>query len=188
MLYYFNFVQTEYFKEAKPDAKSDALKKLAPRALWWFRWGAAFTLLTGLLLLWSTWSGWDLYIFFGSLLGILMAFNVWFVIWPKQQIVIAGGSGAAQALARAGCASRTNTMFSIPMLMFMVSAGHLGGSGAALFTESPMALAVGSALIALMEVNALVGTPKNVMITSVRQVITVGFVLSLVLAIIVEYL
>ena len=51
LLYYFNFVQTEYFKEAEASAKADAMKKLAPRALWWFRWGAMFTLLTGLVLL-----------------------------------------------------------------------------------------------------------------------------------------
>ena len=47
MLYYFNFVQTEYFKEAEAGAKSDAMAKLAPRALWWFRWGAMITFLTG---------------------------------------------------------------------------------------------------------------------------------------------
>ncbi len=51
MLYYFNFVQGEYFKEAEASAKADAMKKLAPRALWWFRWGAMFTFLTGLVLL-----------------------------------------------------------------------------------------------------------------------------------------
>ena len=51
LLYYFNFVQGEYFKEAEPDAKADATKKLAPRALWWFRWGAMFTFLTGALIL-----------------------------------------------------------------------------------------------------------------------------------------
>ena len=51
LLYYFNFVQGEYFKEAEPSAKADATAKLAPRALWWFRWGAMFTFLTGVLLL-----------------------------------------------------------------------------------------------------------------------------------------
>ena len=50
MLYYFNFVQTEYFKEAEAEAKKDAMAKLAPRALWWFRWGAMFTFITGCLL------------------------------------------------------------------------------------------------------------------------------------------
>ena len=51
LLYYFNFVQTEYFKEADPAHRSGAIQKLVPRALWWFRWGAAFTFLTGLYLL-----------------------------------------------------------------------------------------------------------------------------------------
>ena len=188
MLYYFNFVQTEYFKHATPDAKSDVLRKLAPRALWWFRWGAAFTFLTGAVLLWFTRAFWDVYIFFGSVLGILMAFNVWFVIWPKQKIVIAGAPGAPQALARAGCASRTNTLFSVPMLLFMVSTTHLGGAGSQVFTGSMNTLIVGGALIALLELNALLGAPKYVMITSVRQVITMGFVLSAILAVIIETL
>ena len=51
LLYYFNFVQTEYVKVADPDAKADVMKKLAPNALWWFRWAALFTFLTGLILL-----------------------------------------------------------------------------------------------------------------------------------------
>ena len=51
LLYYFNFVQGEYFKEATPDAKADAVKKLVPRVLWWFRWGAMFTFLTGTAIL-----------------------------------------------------------------------------------------------------------------------------------------
>ena len=51
LLYYFNFVQTEYFKEAEPNARVDAFSKLAPRALWWFRWGAMFTFITGVVLL-----------------------------------------------------------------------------------------------------------------------------------------
>src|SRR5690554_7696576 len=81
MLYYFNFVQTEYFKEAEAGAKADAMKKLAPRALWWFRWGAMFTFLTGLVLLmsvraFSNFSASAL-IWVGSLAGILMFLNVW---------------------------------------------------------------------------------------------------------------
>ena len=51
LLYYFNFVQTEYVKVADPDAKADVMKKLAPNALWWFRWAAFFTFLTGLILI-----------------------------------------------------------------------------------------------------------------------------------------
>ena len=77
MLCYFNFVQTEYFKEAEADAKSDAMKKLAPRALWWFRWGAMFTFLTGLYLLHflkahSSFAGFG-WIWTGALAGTFMA-------------------------------------------------------------------------------------------------------------------
>ena len=75
LLYYFNFIQGEYFKEAEPDAKADATKKLAPRALWWFRWGAMFTFITGVLLLVGirkTW-GIDGYITMGALMGTLMS-------------------------------------------------------------------------------------------------------------------
>ncbi len=193
MLYYFNFVQTEYFKEAEAGAKSDALQKLAPRALWWFRWGAAFTFLTGLLLLHAILDRWNIYILFGALLGTLMAANVWFVIWPKQKIVIAAASGEgsqdpAPALARAGCASRHNTLFSVPMLLFMVSSAHLGGGGSELFMNNWTSSLVGVVLIALLEVNALLGKPDYVRIVSVREVIIMGFVLSAVLAAIAEFL
>ncbi|MGR9086887.1 MAG: urate hydroxylase PuuD [Gammaproteobacteria bacterium] len=134
LLYYFNFVQTEYFKEAEAAAKSDALQKLAPRALWWFRWGAALTFLTGLGIFGVRGAGWSVDIYIGALLGTLMFLNVWLIIWPKQKIVIAsakqvaqGGSAipeAADALAAAGLASRTNTLFSIPMLFFMGASSH----------------------------------------------------------------
>ena len=200
MLYYFNFVQTEYFKEAEAGAKSDVLQKLAPKALWWFRWGAAMTFLTGVWLLYLLWGGWDVYIALGSILGILMAANVWFVIWPRQKIVIenatrqsSGGEpipGAADALARAGCASRHNTLFSVPMLLFMVSSAHLGGPGANSVHDPEMMLATGVSIliILLLELNALCGKVSTVGITSVRGVVIGGFVLSAVLAAAVEYL
>ena len=111
MLYYFNFVQTEYFKEAEADAKADAVKKLAPRALWWFRWGAMFTFLTGLYLLHSIGASTNLLgmpvIWVGALAGTLMFLNVWLIIWPKQQVVLGlkEGDGPASA-AKAGLASR----------------------------------------------------------------------------------
>lgn len=188
LLYYFNFVQTEYFKLAEAGAKKDVLNKLAPNALWWFRYGALFTFLTGAILLYYLHPGWDLYIALGSTLGILMAANVWFVIWPKQKIVIAGKSGVAAAAARAGCASRTNTLFSIPMLLFMVSGAHLGGNGAQLVTEQCAAFVVALVVISLLELNALFGKPNYAYITSVSQVIAMGFVLTLALSLIVHYL
>ena len=92
MLYYFNFVQTEYFKEAEAEGLKDAKAKLAPRALWWFRWGAMFTFLTGLVLLWSVGALGSLktmpVIWLGSIAGILMFLNVWLILWPNQTIVL----------------------------------------------------------------------------------------------------
>ena len=130
MLYYFNFVQTEYFKEAEAQAKADAMKKLAPRALWWFRWGAMFTFLTGLVLLHQVGASTDLkgmpVIWIGAISGTLMFLNVWLVIWPKQQVVLGlkEGDGPACA-AKAGLASRTNTLLSGPMLFGMLGSKHL---------------------------------------------------------------
>ncbi|KAF3978639.1 MAG: antitermination protein NusG [Methylococcales symbiont of Iophon sp. n. MRB-2018] len=134
LLYYFNFVQTEYFKEADGASKSDAIQKLVPRALWWFRWGAMFTLITGLGIFALRGGNMSMDIYVGALLGIFMFLNVWLIIWPSQQIVIAsatrvadGGKAipeAAGALATAGLASRTNTLFSIPMLFFMGASSH----------------------------------------------------------------
>lgn len=134
MLYYFNFVQTEFFKEADAGAKADALQKLVPRALWWFRWGAMFTFLTGVGIMTMRGVGMPIDIWIGALLGTFMFLNVWLIIWPNQQIVIAsakqvaaGGEAIAEAatsLATAGLASRTNTLFSIPMLFFMGASSH----------------------------------------------------------------
>ncbi len=143
ILYYFNFVQTEFFKEAEAGAKSDAIQKLVPRALWWFRWGAMFTFLTGVGIMGLRGAGMPYDIYIGALLGTFMFLNVWLIIWPKQQIVIAsakqvagGGEAipeAASALGVAGLASRTNTLFSIPMLFFMGASTHYPHVGASTF-------------------------------------------------------
>lgn len=168
MLYYFNFVQTEYFKEAEADAKADAVKKLAPRALWWFRWGAMFTFITGLYLLYAIGAHSNLtgqpVIWVGAIAGILMFLNVWLVIWPNQQVVIGlkEGDGPASA-AKAGLASRTNTLFSGPMLFGMLGSKHY------YIDASDMSLYICLAIIAALEVNALVG--KTGPMTSVRGVI-----------------
>lgn len=159
LLYYFNFVQTEYFKEAEAGAKSDALQKLAPRALWWFRWGAMFTLITGVLILAIRGGGMAIDIYVGALLGIFMFLNVWLIIWPNQQIVIAsaekvagGGEAlpeAAAAAGAAGLASRTNTFFSIPMLFFMGSSSHFPHSDA-----GGLAAVISVLIILVLEYNA----------------------------------
>ena len=171
MLYYFNFVQTEYFKEAEAGALADAKSKLAPRALWWFRWGAMFTFLTGLYLLYSIGAHSNLsgqpVIWIGAIAGTLMFLNVWLIIWPNQQIVLKlngkQGDGPAAA-AKAGLASRTNTLFSGPMLFGMLGSKHLliedaGGVG---FWACVV-------VILALEANALFG--KTGPMTSVKGVI-----------------
>ena len=169
MLYYFNFVQGEYFKEAEADAKADAMKKLAPRALWWFRWGAMYTFLTGLVLLHFIGATTNIVsmpiIWIGALAGIFMFLNVWLVIWPAQQVVLGmkEGDGPASA-AKAGLASRTNTLFSGPMLLGMLGSKHLY-----IADISATSFYACIALIVALEVNALVG--KMGPMTSVKRVI-----------------
>ena len=102
LLYYFNFVQTEYFKESEADAKSDVVKKLVPNALWYFRWAAAFTFFTGVYLLYWKGIATNVGITLGAIMATIMAANVWFVIWPNQKKVIAGAPDAAEAGAKAG--------------------------------------------------------------------------------------
>ncbi|MAI54998.1 MAG: antitermination protein NusG [Gammaproteobacteria bacterium TMED95] len=190
LLYYFNFVQTEYFKEADPAHRSGAIQKLVPRALWWFRWGAAFTFLTGLYLLYVLHGALTYDITVGATLGTLMAFNVWFIIWPNQKIVIAsatqvaeGGEAlpeAAAAAPKAALASRTNTLFSIPMLFFMGSSAHLpSGIVTDAMAATTASLVAVFAIILILEVNAVRG--KQGPMTSVAGVIHCGLGLTAVL-------
>ena len=175
MLYYFNFVQTEYFKEAEADAKKDAMAKLAPRALWWFRWGAMLTFLSGLYLLHKVGAlGATMpAIWVGALAGIFMFLNVWLIIWPAQQVVLGmkAGDGPSNA-AKAGLASRTNTLFSGPMLLGMLASKHLPLAG----STTGLYLAMG--LIVLLEINAIVG--KQGPMTSVKGVIHMSLLLTVV--------
>ena len=130
LLYYFNFVQGEYVKIADPDAKADVFKKLAPNALWWFRWAALFTFLTGVILLHQIYVRIGTEIILGATMGTIMMLNVWGIIWRNQKIVLGMKEGdAAAAGAKAGLASRTNTLFSVPMLMYMVYSVHGGNVG-----------------------------------------------------------
>ena len=144
LLYFFNFVQTPAFAELTDGARSEALRKLTFRALWWFRWAALLTFLFGVMLLMLQGDGdnMDLYlqgvggtaILTGMLFGTTMFLNVWGIIWRHQKVIIAsaeavaaGGQAnpAAPALAKAAArASRANTLMSIPMLWFMVFAAH----------------------------------------------------------------
>jgi uncharacterized membrane protein len=205
MLYYFNLVQTPFFgTELGGQARSAVVRGLVPSALWWFRWGAMITFLTGWLIVLTKLghdsvplgSGYMTRILTGGLLGTLMWYNVWFVIWPAQQVVIAsantvagGGQAdptAAPRGARAGLASRTNTLFSIPMLFFMAAASHfpsltqgleMGGGSLTVYWIVFLIVA------GVLEWNALSGTgrPLQKPLATVRGTIHMGLGVSLVL-------
>jgi len=179
MLYYFNFVQTPFFgTDLGGQARGAMIRGLVPNALWWFRWGAMFTFLSGWLIVLTKWghegvplsSAYMTLILTGGLLGTLMWANVWFVIWPAQQVVIASAekvAGGGQALpeaaargARAGLASRTNTLFSIPMLFFMGAASHLPSLYSVDANVGAYWIVV-LVLVALVELNALRGAPNT---------------------------
>ena len=187
LLYYFNFVQTEYFKEAEASAKADAMQKLAPRALWWFRWGAMFTFITGLVLLAGirNMHGIDGYIVMGALMGTFMFLNVWLIIWPNQQIVIGLKEGdKPSAAAKAGLASRTNTLFSAPMLLGMMGSFHGSGSASTIVDSAAGGGSVTTGLIAVLvitlalEANAIFG--KMGPMASVKGVVHCSIALAVV--------
>ena len=196
LLYYFNFVQTEYFKEAEDDARKDALAKLAPRALWWFRWAAFFTFVTGVTLLYYLQVLATTEIVLGSIMGTLMMLNVWGIIWRNQKIVIGLKEGDAVAAgAKAGLASRTNTLFSLPMLYFMISSAHSPVKSYFMGTPATgtdpgylgLDFFIICAVIALIELNAIYGKMYPV-IASVRGVITSSLVLTVVFSGLVFYI
>lgn len=196
LLYYFNFVQTEYIKVGEAAAKVDVLSKLAPNALWWFRWAAMFTFLTGLILLGLKGAGLTVDIGVGAILATLMFLNVWLIIWPNQKIVVgsnqqvaAGGKAdpaAAAAGPKAALASRTNTMFSVPMLLFMVSSAHLPHGSLLGDSANMLPFLVALAIIAALEANAIFG--KQGVLTTIRGVISSGVALAVVLFAVVSLL
>jgi uncharacterized membrane protein len=134
LLWYFNFVQTPSMPKIPDEQKPAVSKVIAPTALFWFRWAALATVVTGLLLA-SMYPGYlvsalsiqppNRAIGIGMWLGLVMAFNVWFIIWPNQKkalgIVQVSPEEKAAAAKMAGMTSRFNTMLSIPMLYCMVA-------------------------------------------------------------------
>jgi uncharacterized membrane protein len=205
LLYYLNFAQTPFLaSELGGPARGPVTRGLLPSVLWWFRWGAMITFLTGLLIVLTKLghdkvplsSGYMTLILTGGLMGILMWYNVWFIIWPIQRRAIAsaeavaGGGQADPEVAKlapnAGLASRTNVMFSVPMLFFMGAASHFTG-----LYPSPGASVAGYWVIALAlilaaEVHAHIGmrglaTQKYLTAPPPRGVIHAGFGLALLL-------
>lgn len=211
VLYYFNFIQGEWFKELDADekiksARGVAVRTLVPRALAWFRYGALFTFISGVTILGLKGHGfgssmfqtsWWVYIATGATFGTIMFLNVWLIIWPNQKVVIAsakavaeGGSAdpaAAGAAAKAGLASRHNTLFSIPMLFFMGAASHLPSQINPEYNGWVVAGVVGL-IIALLELNAIKGKTDTIKITSIKGVTHMGLVLALVLYGLIEFL
>ena len=142
LLWYFNFVQIPNMAKIPDEQKPAIGKVIAPAALFYFRWAAAFTILSGLILAWlngylhdamtlSIGSGIPKHtaIGIGMWLGVIMAFNVWFVIWPNQKralgIVDCDPDLKAKSARTAMIFSRTNTLLSLPMLLTMVAAQNL---------------------------------------------------------------
>ena len=181
LLYYFNLVQVPglaaYGDEGK--ARNITIDKIARRALWWFRWAAIATLATGLLITGQTnyWqnfmngsasgNGHDVAISVGMTLGILMAANVWMIIWKNQRVVLAnaanvlGGGEADPNAATAGrkalLASRQNMIFSVSLLWFMVGSAHFysGAFPDASSSDVRTFFIISIVIIALLELNAI---------------------------------
>ncbi len=138
LLWYFNFVQTPSMPKIPDEQKPAISKVIAPSALFWFRWSALATVILGLLLAYMnhylvqalTLTKGVHAIGIGMWLGLIMAFNVWMIIWPNQKkalgIVTVSPEEKAAAAKVAGMTSRINTMLSIAMLYCMVAQSHGG--------------------------------------------------------------
>ena len=142
LLWYFNFVQIPNMAKIPDEQKPAISKVIAPSALFWFRWAAFATILSGLILSYlsgylheamtlgiGSGGGKNTAIGIGMWLGLIMAFNVWFIIWPNQKKVLGIVEVSAEekpiAAKKALIASRTNTLLSLPMLLSMVAAQNL---------------------------------------------------------------
>jgi uncharacterized membrane protein len=204
LLYYFNFVQVPAFGEMEAAARNNAIDKLASRALWWFRWAAVATVVTGLLILYFQRQLDDMDYFktrqgagiaFGILLALTMFVNVWGFFWRMQKVVIAnarnvqaGGApdpAAAEAGRRAALASRMNTIFSLPMLVFMVGTTHFpwkditgnpGGSDRGIYWLIMLVVWILFELNALGVIGGLEPGGTNIIYDTHRNTLITGFV------------
>ena len=142
LLWYFNFVQVPSMPKIPDEQKPAITKVIAPAVLFWFRWAALSTIITGLIVAYlngyihealalgiGSGGGKNTAIGIGMWLGLIMAFNVWVIIWPNQKkvlgIVEATPEEKAKSAIKALMASRTNTLLSLPMLLSMVIAQNL---------------------------------------------------------------
>ena len=142
LLWYFNFVQIPSMPKIPDEQKPAITKVIAPAVLFWFRWAALSTIITGLIVAYlngyihealalgiGSGGGKNTAIGIGMWLGLIMAFNVWVIIWPNQKkvlgIVEVPPEEKATSAKKALIASRTNTLLSLPMLLCMVMAQNL---------------------------------------------------------------
>ena len=142
LLWYLNFVQIPSMPKIPDDQKPAISKVIAPKVLFWFRWAAVATILTGFIVAYlngylhqamtlsiGSGSGKNTAIGIGMWLGIIMAYNVWFIIWPNQKkalgIIEVSPEDKVSAAKKAMLTSRVNTLLSIPMLLTMVAAQNL---------------------------------------------------------------
>lgn len=172
LLYFFNLVNGPFAKTMDAETKKKVVPQLMPRALWWFRWGAMFTMLAGAAYMYLSFFRWGhggfrgvdsngnglglfnttpgKWISIGAALGLIMWFNVWFIIWPAQKKLIAWVKAGqappemAGLTKRAFLASRLNTYLSVPMLFCMRAKMHFP----AFSYESALAVIVIGFLIA----------------------------------------
>ncbi len=193
-LYYFNFIQGEFFKETDAATKNNMIKGQLPRALDWFRFGALWTFLSGCIIIGMRGGSVTASLSIGVTLGTLMFLNVWLIIWPNQKVVMAstaqvaaGGAALPEAAAagpKALLASRTNVMFSLAMLFFMGAGAHLPYG---LFTEmGAVKLALILLVIGGLQANALFG--KVGPMATVKGVIHCGVGLTVALFAILAFL
>lgn len=213
VLWYINFIQGPYVNSIEAAMQTAAKQKLFPRVMWYFRYGALLTFLTGVALIGlkgfdpkvalpmgsEQWNAWFAKIYPGFMFATIMFLNVWFVIWPRQKKVIAAANGekieGIPAMARRGfLASRTNTLLSIPMLFFMAAAQNLT-LNAVSAAKMQLWIIIVTAVLLLIEANALLTTndpaakPATAKpIETTKGVIHMGFVLTILLYVGVEVL
>ncbi len=202
LLYYFNFAQTPFMGDPTTDAatKSGVTRGLVPRVLWWFRWAAMFTFLTGLTIFMirahqnpaTLTTPWGAGIITGASMATIMFLNVWLIIWPNQKVIIANANNVAagqpanpnvaQHAAKAALASRTNVLLSMPMLFFMGAGRHLPWLPAESLTTY---FVVFYAILFAIELNAIKGKMWKPLST-VKGVIHASVILWVVMYVLFE--
>ena len=213
VLWYINFIQGPYVNSIEAAMQTAAKQKLFPKVMWYFRYGALLTFITGLALIGlkgfdpkialpvgsEPWNAWFAKIYPGFMFATIMFLNVWFVIWPRNKKVIAAANGekidGIPAMARRGfLASRTNTLLSIPMLFFMAAAQNLTLNGVSA-AKLQLWIIVTTVVFLLIEANALLvsNDPAKKPATfkpleSVKGVIHMGLLLTILLYVGVEVL